>query len=172
MRKFAPSAASSRSRLALALSLSLLALSASAADLRLVKEPAKIAGVFASTAKVRVLNVWALWCVPCVAEMPDLRAIDEAFGRDVAIAGVNLDDMIPDAKSQDTAAFLDKQRIAFPNVYYTGNLDELADHLRFNGEIPVTIVYDRKGKELWRHQGRLNRNETIARLRETLRRIR
>lgn len=170
MRKFAPSVASSLS--ALALSLGLFALSASAADLRPVKEPEKIAGVFASTAKLRVLNVWALWCVPCVAEMPDLRAIDEAFGNDVAMAGVNLDDMIPDAKPKDTAAFLDKQRIAFPNVYYTGNLDELADHLRFNGEIPVTIVYDRKGKELWRHQGRLNRNETIARLRETLRRIR
>ena len=170
MRKFAPSVASSLS--VLALSLGLFALSASAADLRPVKEPEKIAGVFASTAKLRVLNVWALWCVPCVAEMPDLRAIDEAFGNDVAMAGVNLDDMIPDAKPKDTAAFLDKQRIAFPNVYYTGNLDQLADHLRFNGEVPVTIVYDRKGKELWRHQGRLNRNETIARLRETLRRIR
>ena len=151
------------------LSLSLLALPLLAADLRQVKEPAKIASVFPATAKVRVLNVWAMWCVPCVAEMPDLRAIDDAFGNDVALAGVTLDDMLPDAKSAKTAEFLDRQKIAFPNVYYTGNADDLGDRLRFNGEIPVTIVFDRKGNELWRHQGQLDREKTIARLRETLR---
>jgi thiol-disulfide isomerase/thioredoxin len=152
--------------------LSLLALPVFAADLRSMKEPAKIASVFPAAAKVRVLNVWAMWCVPCVAEMPDLLAIDQAFGREVAIAGVTLDDMLPDAKSELTARFLDRNRIAFPNVFYTGNADALADQLRFNGEIPVTIVFDRQGKELWRHQGRLDKNKMIARLRETLRRMR
>jgi len=141
-----------------------------AADLRPLKEPAKIDAVFPAAAKVRVVNVWATWCVPCVAEMPDLRAIDAAFGPEVALAGVSLDDMIPGAKPAAVTAFLDKQRIAFPNVYYTGNSDALADHFRFNGEIPITMVYDRKGKELWRHQGRLDRDQTIARVRELLRR--
>jgi len=143
-----------------------------AADLRPVKDPAKIAAVFPATAKVRVLNVWAMWCVPCVAEMPDLRAIDATFGGEVAMAGVSLDDMLPDAKADATAAFLDKQKVGYPNVYYTGNADDLGEHLHFNGEIPVTIVYDRDGKELWRQQGAINRDKTIARLRETLRRMR
>jgi hypothetical protein len=89
----------------------------------------------------------------------------------VAMAGVSLDDMLPDAKSEKTKQFLDRHQIAFPNVYYTGNADELGEHLEFSGEIPVTIVFDRKGNELWRHQGRLDREKTIARLRETLRRI-
>jgi thiol-disulfide isomerase/thioredoxin len=149
----------------------LVALPLLAADLRPMKQPAKIASVFPATAKVRVLNVWAMWCVPCVAEMPDLRAIDDAFGAEVVLAGVSLDDMLPDAKSEKTAQFLDKQKIAFPNVYYTGNPDELGEQLKFSGEIPVTIVFDRKGNELWRHQGRLDREKTIARLRETLRRM-
>lgn len=152
--------------------LSLSALPLFAADLRPLKEPAKIAAVFPAAAKLRVLNVWAIWCVPCVAEMPDLRAIDDAFGAEVALVGVSLDDMLPDAKQATTVAFLDKHRIKFPNVYYTGNADALGDHLRFNGEIPITIVYDRSGKELWRHQGRLKKDETIARLREMLRRMR
>lgn len=154
-----------------ALSLSLAALPLLAADLRTVKEPAQIASAFPAKAQVRVLNVWAMWCIPCVAEMPDLRAIDDAFGPEVAIAGVSLDDMLPDAKRDRTIAFLDKQKIAFPNVYYTGNPDDLGEHLKFDGEIPITIVYDRDGKELWRHTGRLKRDETIARLRETLRRM-
>lgn len=150
----------------------LLALPAIAADLRPLKEPAKIAGVFPKTAKLRVVNVWATWCAPCVAEMPDLRIIDQTFGPEVAITGVSLDDMIPDTKSQKVAAFLDRQKITFPNVYYTGNADELGEFLNFDGEMPVTIVFDARGKELWRHQGRIDREKTIAQLRDLLRRIR
>jgi thiol-disulfide isomerase/thioredoxin len=142
-----------------------------AADLRSIKDPAKIASVFPGKAKVRLLNVWATWCVPCVAEMPDLRAIDEAFGKEVALAGVSLDDMIPDAKPTTVAAFLDQQKIAFPNVYYTGNADVLASTFDFSGEIPVTILFDRNGNELWRHQGRLDRDQTIAQVRVFLRRM-
>jgi thiol-disulfide isomerase/thioredoxin len=154
-----------------AICLSFLALPLAAADLRPAKAPAEIAKAFPAAAKVRLLNVWATWCVPCVQEMPDLRAIDDAFGAEVALAGVSLDDMLPDAKSEKTAQFLDQQKIAFPNVYYTGNADDLGEQLKFSGEIPVTIVFDRKGNELWRHQGRLDREKTIARLRETLRRM-
>lgn len=142
------------------------------ADLRDAKQPAAIGSVFPAAAKLRVLNLWATWCVPCVAEMPDLRAIDDAFGADVAIAGVSLDDMIPGAKRERVVAFLDKQKVTFPNLYYTGNSDALGDHVKFDGEIPITIVYDRAGKELWRHQGRLNREQTITELRKLLRRIR
>lgn len=156
-----------------ALSLSaLLALPVLGADLRPLKEPAKIAAAFPKRARLRLVNVWATWCAPCVAEMPDLRAIDQAFGEDVAIVGVSLDDMIPDAKQASVAAFLDKQKIAFPNIYYTGNNDRLADTLNISGELPVTIVYDAAGKEVWRHQGRINREKTIAQLRELLRRNR
>lgn len=150
--------------------LSFVALPALAADLRPMREPAKIASVFPSGAKLRLVNVWAMWCVPCVAEMPDLRAIDETFGAEVALAGISLDDMLPDASQKPVKAFLDKHRITFPNVYYTGNADALGDYLKFSGEIPITIIYDGKGKELWRHQGRIDRNQTIARLRDLLRR--
>ena len=65
---------------------------------------------------------------------------------------------------------LDRHRIAFPNIYYTGNPDALGDRLDFDGEIPITIVYDARGKELWRHQGRIDREKTIAQLRELLKR--
>ncbi len=159
--------------LSLNLSLSAaLAVPALAADLRPTKTPSDIARAFAPKAKVRVLNVWATWCVPCVAEMPDLRAIDETFGAEVSLVGVSLDDMIPGTKPEKVQAFLDRQRIAFPNIYYTGNPDALGEHLDFDGELPLTIVYDRNGKELWRHQGKIEREETIARLRDISRRMR
>jgi thiol-disulfide isomerase/thioredoxin len=143
-----------------------------AADLREIRNPAGIASVFPAKAAVRLLNVWATWCVPCVEEMPDLKAIDQAFGNELAIAGVSLDYMVPEAKKETVVSFLDRLNITFPNVYYTGKPDDLADLLRFNGEIPVTIIFDRNGKELWRHQGRLNKEKTIAEIRILLRRTR
>jgi thiol-disulfide isomerase/thioredoxin len=164
MRKFARFAALSLSAIALGIG----ALPLFAADLREVKDPKQIARVFAPEARIRVLNVWATWCIPCVLEMPDLRAIDAAFDVEVSIVGVSLDDMLPDGKQDKTRAFLEKQQVAFPNVYYTGNADDLGEMLKFDGEIPITIVYDRNGKELWRHTGRIDRDKTIARLREAL----
>lgn len=143
-----------------------------AADVREIRNPARIPGVFPPTASVRLVNVWATWCVPCVAEMPDLKAIDQAFGKELAITGVSLDYMVPGSKKEAVVGFLDRLNITFPNVYYTGKLDDLADLLRFNGEIPVTIAFDRNGKEIWRHQGRLNKEKTIAEIRNLLRRTR
>lgn len=150
----------------------LLASVASAAELRDVKDPAKIKDVFPREAKLRVVNIWATWCVPCVAEMPELRAIDAAFGPEVALVGVSTDDAIPEASRAKVAAFLDKQKIGYPNIYYRGNVDDLTRTYRFEGEIPITIAFDRGGKEVWRHQGPLRSAEAIGELRKLLRRMR
>jgi thiol-disulfide isomerase/thioredoxin len=156
-----------------ALLLLLLAATASAATLRdNVKDPAKIQAVFPKAAKLRVVNVWATWCVPCVAEMPELRATAAALGADTAFVGVSMDDMIPDAKPARVAAFLDKQKIGYINIYYRGNVDDLTRFYRFEGEIPITIAFDRSGKEVWRHQGPIRSAEAIDELREILRRMR
>jgi thiol-disulfide isomerase/thioredoxin len=144
------------------------AATASAADLRDVSDPARVMSVFPARADVRLLNVWATWCIPCVEEMPDLRTIDETFGPEVAIAGVSMDDMIPDARRESVTAFLDRKRVTFPNLYYTGLADDLASRLKFSGEIPITVMYDRSGREIWRHQGRIDKDKTIAEIRKVL----
>jgi len=39
--------------------------------------------------KVVLFNLWATWCPPCIAEMPDLNALQDAFsGRDFAVVPV------------------------------------------------------------------------------------
>jgi thiol-disulfide isomerase/thioredoxin len=146
-----------------------------AANLVEVKDPAGIAAAFPAGASVRVMNVWATWCVPCVEEMNDLRAIDATFGPEVSIVGVSLDDMIPGdraATRSKVVTFLNQKKISYRNIYYSGNNDALADTLRFSGEIPITIVYDRNGRELWRQQGKLDRQKTIAEIKKLLRRTR
>lgn len=148
-----------------------LASTASAVDLRDVKDPAKIKDLFPRAAKLRIVNIWATWCVPCVAEMPELRAVGAAFGPEVALMGVSMDDMIPGAKRDSVAAFLDRQKIGYLNVYYKGNADDLSGYYHFEGGIPVTIAFDAAGREVWRHQGVIRGATTISELRNLLRRI-
>ena len=144
-----------------------------AARLVEVKEPARIADAFSSKAPLRAINVWATWCVPCVEEISDLGAISQMFGGDLSVVGVSLDDLIPAdraATKKKVETFLDSRKIAYSNVYYSGDADALADSLRFNGEIPITILYDRTGHELWRQQGKIDRQKTIAEIKKLLRR--
>lgn len=152
-----------------------VAATGTAANLVEVKEPGRIADAFSPRASIRMVNVWATWCVPCVDEMADLRAIDAAFGPEVSIVGVSLDDMIPGDRAaikRKVSAFLDQKKISYSNLYYSGNSDALANALHFSGEMPVTIMYDRNGRELWRKQGRLDRQKTIAEIQKLLRRNR
>src|ERR1700674_1901221 len=156
---------------ALSAAICLSAAVAGAAQLIEVRDPTAIATAFSPAASVRVMNVWATWCVPCVEEMADLRAIGATFGSRVSVVGVSLDDMIPGDRAlskKKVVAFLDLHRIAFPNIYYVGNSDALGDYLRFDGAIPITIAYDRSGHELWRQQGKLDRQKTIATIRKLL----
>jgi thiol-disulfide isomerase/thioredoxin len=153
----------------------LSAATAGAATLVEAREPAKIAAAFAPRAAIRVVNVWATWCVPCVEEMSDLHAVETAFGPEVSIVGVSLDDMIPGDRLEirrKVVAFLEGKGIRFPNIYYKGTNDALADYLHFNGEIPLTVMFDRSGRELWRQQGRLDRLKMVAEIRKFLRRHR
>ncbi|MGZ4807911.1 MAG: TlpA family protein disulfide reductase [Thermoanaerobaculia bacterium] len=146
---------------------------AGAADLRDVKDPAALATMFPASARLRLVNVWATWCVPCVEEMPVLGAIHKTFGSDVAMLGVTLDDMIPGDRAETrkkVRAFLEAKQITFPNAYYTGNSDALGERLGIDGAIPITIIYDNNGKELWRLQGTLEREQTLEKIRSLLRR--
>ena len=149
----------------------LVAGSASAAQLRDINDPAKIKDFFPRQAKLRVVNIWATWCVPCVAEMAELRAVSAAFGPEVAMIGVSVDDMIPESTREKVITFLDGKKIGYLNFYYRGNTDDLTNVFHFNGEIPVTIAFDRRGKEVWRHEGAINGASTIAELRKLLGRL-
>jgi hypothetical protein len=103
--------------------------------------------------------------------MGDLRTISNTFGTQVSLVGVSLDDMIPGdraATKRKVSDFLDQKKITYTNIYYRGNNDALGEKLRFNGEIPITILYDGTGREVWRQQGKLDRDKAIAQIRKML----
>jgi peroxiredoxin len=121
------------------------------------------------TNKVRLFNVWATWCAPCVQEFPDLVTTARKFGlRDFEFINLSVDDP---ANAAAVKAFLEKQRAGMaPKVkksveaegrktnsylYRGTDMDEVMRALdpEWPGGIPHTILVDTDGTILWRHNG-------------------
>src|SRR5213079_697327 len=65
------------------------------------------------TSKVRLINVWATWCGPCVAEFPGLISISRRLAnRDFELITISVDDPKDEA---NVKAFLEKQHAAVSN---------------------------------------------------------
>lgn len=141
-------------------------------DLVEVRSRSDVARVFAPASKIRIVNFWATWCLPCVAEMPDLQAVADACGDQVEIVGVSFDDAIPGNREQRQAKvrkFLRSRDIRFKIAYYIGKVSRIAEEYEFDGEIPLTIVFDQAGRELMRHQGVIDRLQFTTQIQNLLR---
>src|SRR5207247_4555067 len=65
------------------------------------------------TNKLRLVNVWATWCAPCVEEFPTLVSISRRLAnRDFELITISLDDPKDSAKVKQ---FLENQHAAVPN---------------------------------------------------------
>ena len=99
--------------------------------------------------KVLVLNLWATWCAPCVAEMPTLAKLAQAYeGKPVVVAAVSVDSQKDVEKAR---AFIAKNP---PLAFYSDPQMKLpfAFTPAVNG-MPTTIIYSADGRELGRLSG-------------------
>lgn len=108
-----------------------------------------------------LVNLWASWCPPCRDEAPALAAAAQYYGDRVAFIGVNYQDRAAGAR-----AFKDDFDLGFPSVEDPGG--EIARSLRMVG-IPVTVIFDRHGEEVFRRVGALSESELIGQLERVLR---
>jgi len=96
--------------------------------------------------KVVVVNFWATWCVPCVQEIPGFNKVYHEYGpKGVAVLGVSMDD----EGAQLVPAFLKKHPMDYPVALGS----EAITKQYALEELPVTIVFDRSGKQLKRFEG-------------------
>lgn len=107
-----------------------------------------------------LLNLWATWCGPCIKEMPSLdRLAADRAGKLTVLAvaqdlqgAVAVDPWFQRAGLQQLQPFLDPAN------------DLLAD---YNSPLPVTILFDAQGREVWRITGALDwQGEAAQRLLE------
>jgi thiol-disulfide isomerase/thioredoxin len=106
------------------------------------------------TKKLLVVNLWATWCGPCVAELPEFVTINRMYRRrDFQLVTLSLDD--PDKKDA-ALKVLEEKKVALTNyVVRTKDRDKFADVLdkKWPGPLPHTLVIAPGGKVLYRKTG-------------------
>lgn len=98
--------------------------------------------------KVTLLNIWATWCPPCRAEIPDLQKLHDRYAsRGFNVVGVSVD---ADGAEQEVRDFVRDQAMRYPVAFDPKG--ELADMFEASA-IPTSVLVDREGKVLWIETG-------------------
>ena len=87
-----------------------------------------------------IVNCWAEWCGPCVAEMPELEKLHQNYPN-VLILGV----LIGTNSIEAAKATLRDAGVTYPVMEPTGKVIDLVN--RFDA-IPATMFFDGTGKEI------------------------
>jgi thiol-disulfide isomerase/thioredoxin len=99
------------------------------------------------TQKLRLINVWATWCAPCVIEYPDLVNLQRIYGNR-AFEFVSISADKPE-KVNETLTFLKEKHSGLANYIFDRDdvyaLIEAIDPA-WNGALPYTLLIEPGGK--------------------------
>jgi peroxiredoxin len=110
-----------------------------------------------SSGKLRLINIWATWCGPCVTEFPELVIIDRMYrGRPFEFITISADKQ---AKKTDVLNFLKKQQAS--NKNYIFNKEDVYQMIEavdpeWQGALPYTLVVEPGGKIIYHKQDMIN----------------
>ena len=110
-----------------------------------------------NTDKLRLINIWATWCGPCVSEFPEFVIINRMYNaRDFELITISADDP---SKKQKVHDFLKKKQAANQNYIYTGDnkykLIEAVDP-KWQGALPYTVLVEPGGKIVYAKQSTID----------------
>jgi len=111
-----------------------------------------------------LLNFWATWCDPCREEFPDLVKLDTDYkDKGLNFVAISLDD-ITDIKSE-VPKFLNQMKATMPVVLLNVSDPDPAIKMvdaAWDGQLPATFLYDRDGKVVFKHFGKIKPDELRA----------
>ena len=111
--------------------------------------------------KVVVLNFWATWCGPCIAEIPDFIELQKEYEKKgLTFVGVSLDQ-----SSTPVKKYVKKTKVNYPVVM--GNADVVKDYGNFAG-IPQTYVIDKEGVIRMSQMGMISKKDLLAKVKPLL----
>ena len=96
--------------------------------------------------KVIFLNLWATWCPPCLAEMPNIQSLYEKTGSDkIAFVMLSVDQ---DGREK-VKKFIDRKGFSFPVYLPAGPLPDVFS----TQSIPATFIISPKGEVVHTQKG-------------------
>ena len=98
--------------------------------------------------KVILFNVWATWCHPCRAEIPELQALHAKYQpRGLELVGVSVDN---DGANEDIKAFVQEFKMSYP--IWRDPDERVSSQFMLVG-VPATFLIDKQGVLRWRKTG-------------------
>jgi peroxiredoxin len=107
--------------------------------------------------KLLLVNLWATWCGPCVAELPELVTINRMYrARPFQMVTISLDEV---AKAEEARSVLKENRVAATNfILSADSRDAFAEALdqEWPGPVPYTLLIAPGGKVIYRKTGAID----------------
>jgi thiol-disulfide isomerase/thioredoxin len=106
-----------------------------------------------SSGRLRLINIWATWCGPCITEFPDLVIIDRMYrGRQFEFISISADKQ---ERKNEVLNFLKTQQAS--NKNYIFNKDDVYEMIEavdpeWQGALPYTLLIEPGGKIVYRKQ--------------------
>jgi len=95
-----------------------------------------------------LLNLWATWCAPCVVEMPLLDQLAGDLAGQVRVITVS-----EDLRGAEVVVPFFEQRDFQHLPQWMDTQNDLAFAFGGGAVLPLTVLYDAQGRELWRVVG-------------------
>lgn len=109
--------------------------------------------------KTVLVNFWATWCAPCVKELPSLNSLQAGLGGpDFQVVAIAADARGPEIAQE----FLDRHKIDNLTLYTDARL-QLISSVSEAAVLPISILYDKKGREIGRLVGEADWSSPEAR---------
>lgn len=116
------------------------------AGFRMIDLYGKIVAFESLKGKVVFMNIWATWCPPCIAEMPNIQSLYERVGSD-KIAFVMLS--VDEGGVEKVKKFISKKGFTFPVYLPAGQLPQEF----YSNAIPTTFIISPEGKIVAKQEG-------------------
>lgn len=110
--------------------------------------------------KMTILHFWAVWCAPCILEMPEINQIQKKYQHQgLKIIPISLDGIKNLPKVRE---FMLKKKLSSINAYMDDNMSAYKS-ANING-LPYSIFIDENGNEFARMNGvmKWDSSQTIA----------
>jgi peroxiredoxin len=129
-------------------------------ELELIDQQALAQLVRNDTDKIRLINVWATWCIPCIVELPEFVTINRMYRRrNFELVTISADE--PEIESR-VLKVLEENHVAATNYLFdSSNRDQLFDSIdkQWEGALPYTILVAPGGKVVYRKHGDIDPQE-------------
>ena len=120
-------------------------------DFKLIDPQGKVLDAQNLKGKVVFMNIWATWCAPCVAEMPNINKLYGNVGENSNIVFLMISH---DKRMEKAVAWIKNKGFDFPIYQLASPLPDVYE----TGVVPSTFVISPEGKIVVQKTGMANYN--------------